>query len=85
MTPTTQLPKEKISASTALSDYAKFHFAFLGYSFLDTRTNKTKSKLEVYLRDKHLAKVMTKTKETPSYYTLVNSTGWDNGNLITNY
>lgn len=76
--------QDKVRARNPLSSYAKFHFAFLGYSFLDTRTNKIKSKLQVFLRDKELAEVMTLTKETPTYYELVDSNGWENGNLLTN-
>lgn len=69
---------------TKQSEYAKFHFAFLGYQFKDKSSGKVYTKLKIFYKDKLLAKLMAEIKEPSSNYELVNSPGWKNGNLLTN-
>ncbi len=61
------------------SDYSKFHFAFLGYRFLDKATQRVKTKLQVFLINKKEALCMAELRRPTDKYDLVDSPGWENG------
>lgn len=82
---TTTAPAQKIKPSAPLSEYAEFHLAFKGFSFLHIATGKTLTKLDVYYKDRKLVKTMIETRQAPSYYKLVDNPGWKNGEQIPSY
>lgn len=81
---TTTAPQEKIRDTAPLSNYAKFHLAFKGKSFLNTKTGKTVSKNDMYWRlPIRATKQMIDGTFMPPNYTLVDSPGWANGKQLT--
>jgi hypothetical protein len=64
------------------SDYAKFHLLFLGYSFKSKKTGRIFTKGELWDKCKDKAVKFTSVDQFDKDFEIVNSPGWDNGNLI---
>lgn len=67
-----------------LSPYAKFHFTYLGFSFMDKLTGKKLRKFDIWhnLQLRNLAIAMTETRKTAARFELINSPGWQSGKLL---
>ncbi len=56
------------------TDYALFHFTFIGYNFFCNHTQEVKTKLQVFLANKQRALQMANTLMVPAQYSLIEYT-----------
>lgn len=64
---------------TPLSEYAEFHFKFLGFFIKNTTTGKIYRKWELYMIDPALCKYFTICGQLIGNYRLVDAHGWCSG------